>query len=168
MRIVPKGGQSVIWKNWHITRIEDLTLSLLLAGAKKSLLDGKWLEKLGVDYVDVGNGMPEADAAKISRRMNVTALLAYRLAVGRQTRRILQNLNPDRLWEKPTPERTARIAKEKGVRENSAWLLKFWGGNPHANLLLMPATRHPFVHLNEISRMMSTLRRKVLDWAAFA
>ena len=45
------------------------------------------------------------------------------------------------------------------MRENAAWLLKFWGGNPYANILLMPATRHPFVHLNEISRMMPSLRK---------
>ncbi len=159
-RFIPAGGQSVIWKIWHITRIEDLTLNLLLAGEKKSLLDEKWLKKLGIDYVDVGNGMPEADAARISRLMNVKALLAYRLAVGKRTRSIMRKVKPEMLWEKPAPERLQRIVDEKGVRANSAWLLKFWGGNPYANLLLMPATRHPFVHLNEISRMTPRLLRR--------
>ena len=159
MRIIPKGGQSVIWKIWHITRIEDLTINLLLAGAKHSLLNGKWLERLGTGYVDVGNGMPEADAARISRMMNVKALLAYRLAVGRRTRSILRKLKSETLCEKPAPERLQRIVDEKGVRENAAWLLTFWGGNPYANILLMPATRHPFVHLNEISRMTPFLRK---------
>ncbi len=159
MRIVPKGGQSVIWKIWHITRIEDLTLNLLLAGTSHSLLNGDRLAKMGIDYVDVGNGMAEADAARISKLMNVKALLAYRLAVGRRTQSILRKLTPQTLWEKPIPERLQRIVNEKGVRANAAWLLKFWGGNPYANLLLMPATRHPFVHLNEISRMTPRLLR---------
>jgi hypothetical protein len=159
MRIIPKGGQSVIWKLWHITRIEDLTVSLLLSGAKHSMLTDKWLERLGTRYVDAGNGMPNADVSRISKTMNIKALLAYRRAVGKRTQNILRTLNPGTLWEKPAPERMQRIVDEKGVRENSAWLLKFWGGNPYANILLMPATRHPFVHLNEISRMMPSLRK---------
>jgi hypothetical protein len=158
-RFVPAGGQSVIWKLWHITRIEDLTVNLLLAGAGHSRLNAGWLKRLGIRYVDVGNGMPDADAARISRSMNIKALLAYRLAVGRRTQSILRKLKSDALWEKPAPERLQRIVKEKAVRENSAWLLKFWGGNPSANILLMPATRHPFVHLNEISRMTPALRK---------
>jgi hypothetical protein len=153
-RFIPKGGQSAVWKIWHITRIEDLTITLLLAGEKKTLLNGKWLKRLGIDYVDVGNGMPEADAARITMSMNINALLAYRLAVGKRSRSVFRKVNPGMLWDTPAPERLQRIVEEKGVRENAAWLLSFWGGNPYANLLLMPATRHPFVHLNEIGRMM--------------
>jgi hypothetical protein len=158
-RHIPAGGQSIVWKIWHITRIEDLTLSLLLAGLKKSILNESWLEKLRIEYVDVGNDMPDADAAMLSRSMNVKALLAYRLAVGKHTQRILSGLDPERLWEKPAAEQIQRIVKEKAVRPKAAWLLKFWGGNPRANLFLMPAARHPFVHLNEISRMLPRLRR---------
>jgi len=159
-RFVPAGGQSAVWKIWHITRIEDLTVNLLLAGAKKSLLDRKWLRRMGVDCTDAGNGMPQADVKRISRSMNIPALLAYRRAVGKRTRSVLRKLNPDRLWERPAPERLRRIVAERGVRKNSVWLLKFWGGNPYANLLLMPAARHPFVHLNEIGRMFPERKRR--------
>jgi hypothetical protein len=158
-RYVPVGGQSVIWKLWHITRVEDLTVNLLLAGAKHSLLNAEWLERLGTRYVDAGNDMPDADVARLSQSMNIKALLAYRLAVGKRTQSILRKLNSDTLWKKAAPEKIQRIVKEKAVREKAAWLLKFWGGNLCANLLLMPATRHPFVHLNEISRMTPALRK---------
>jgi hypothetical protein len=158
-RYVPAGGQSVIWKLWHITRVEDLTVNLLLAGAKHSLLNAEWLERLGTRYVDAGNDMPDADVARLSQSMNIKALLAYRLAVGKRTQSILRKLNSDTLWKKAAPEKIQRIVKEKAVREKAAWLLKFWGGNLCANLLLMPATRHPFVHLNEISRMTPALRK---------
>ncbi len=158
-RYVPAGGQSVIWKLWHITRVEDLTVNLLLAGAKHSLLNAEWLERLGIRYVDAGNDMPDADVARLSQSMNIKALLAYRLAIGKRTQNILRKLNSDTLWKKAAPEKIQRIVKEKAVREKAAWLLKFWGGNLCANLLLMPATRHPFVHLNEISRMTPALRK---------
>jgi hypothetical protein len=159
LRFVPKAGLSAVWKIWHITRIEDLTVNLLLAGAGRSVLNGNWLTRLGVRYTDAGNGMPDSDVASISRRMNIQALLAYRLAVGKRTQSILRRLNADGLWDRPTPEQMQRIIDEKGVRKNSAWLLKFWGGNPRANILLMPVTRHPFVHLNEIGRMFPEARK---------
>jgi hypothetical protein len=158
MRIAPKGGQSAVWKLWHAPRIEDITINLLLAGSKQILHKGNWRTKLGADFIDVGNDMPEADLERMNRSMNIKALLAYRLAVGRRTQSILRKLKSETLWEKPAPERILRIAKEKAVRKNAAWLLKFWGGNPNANLLLLPAARHPFVHLNEISRMTPFLR----------
>ena len=158
MRIVPKGGQSAIWKIWHATRVEDVTVNLLLAGSKQ-VFDSAWRRKLGAACVDVGNDMPAEDLARMNRSLNIKALLAYRLAVGRRTRSVLRKLKPEPLWEKPAPERIERIRKENAVRPKSEWLLKFWGGNPAANLLLMPATRHPFVHLNEISRMMPSLRK---------
>jgi hypothetical protein len=159
MRIAPKGGHSAVWKLWHATRVEDVIMNVLLAGSQQVLQSGGWMQKMGVRAADVGNDMPEAELARMNRSMNIKALLAYRLAVGRRTQRILRRLKPDRLWNKPAPERVLRIRREKGVRKTAAWLLKFWGGNPCANLLLMPAARHPFVHLNEIARMTPALRK---------
>jgi hypothetical protein len=159
MRAIPKRGQSVVWKIWHSTRVEDVTMNLLLAGSPQVLLKGNWPSKLGIGFVDVGNDMSEADLKKLSESINLKALLAYRLAVGKRTRSILRRLKPDDLWEKPAQERIDRIATERAVREKARWLLKYWGDNPSANLLLMPATRHPFVHLNEISRMIPSLRK---------
>ncbi|MGD0806947.1 MAG: DinB family protein [Anaerolineales bacterium] len=159
MRAIPKRGQSVVWKIWHSTRVEDVTMNLLLASSPQVLLKGNWPLKLGIGFVDVGNDMPEADLKKLSESINLKALLAYRLAVGKRTRSILRRLKPDDLWEKPAPERIDRIVAERAVREKARWLLKYWGENPSANLLLMPATRHPFVHFNEISRMIPSLRK---------
>lgn len=160
MRVIPRGGQSVIWKLWHATRVEDVTMNLLLAGSPQVLHKGHWRPKLGIRLVDVGNDLPEADLERLSELIDLKALLAYRLAVGRRTRSILGRLKPDDLWEKPAPERIDRMIAEHAVREKARWLLKYWGENPKANLLLMPATRHPFVHLNEISRMIPSLRLK--------
>jgi hypothetical protein len=54
MRIAPKGGQSAVWKLWHATRVEDVTMNVLLAGSKQVLTSGGWLKKLGVKVTDVG------------------------------------------------------------------------------------------------------------------
>jgi hypothetical protein len=160
MRCVPTGSpHSAIWSLWHITRIEDVTMNLLLADSPQLLHSGNWLTKLESSYEGVGNEMSPKEIAKLSETISVQALLAYRLAVGKRTRAVVCRVKPEILWAPPAPERLKRICEEGAVKETAAWLLKYWGGHPSANLLLMPATRHCFVHLNEIQRMLPRLRR---------
>ena len=160
LRYTPKGSpHSVAWRIWHMARIEDATLNILLADGAQVFTSGKWSDKLAIDSVGVGNEMSNADIVKLSETINLKALLAYRLAVGKRTRAIMQRLNLDILARPPAPDRLRRLVDEQAVQPPALWLLDYWGGNPAANLLLMPATRHPFVHLNEIKRLLPKLRR---------
>jgi hypothetical protein len=160
MRCIPKSSaHSVAWALWHITRIEDVTTNILLADTPQLLHHGNWLSKLGTSYEGVGNELSPDEIAEVSATINLKALLAYRLAVGKRTRAIVRRLKPEILWATPASERMQRLSTEGAVSERAAWLLKYWGGHPSANLLLMPATRHGFMHLNEIQRMLPKLRR---------
>ena len=160
MRRIPKGSpHTVAWKIWHIARIEDVTMNLLLADSPQVLNSGNWLDKLGITCVTAGNEMSTQDIVELSETINLKALLAYRLAVGKRTRSVVRHINPTELWQPPPSERLKRIVEEGAVVAQSAWLLEYWGAHPRANLLLMPATRHCFVHLNEVERMRPKLRR---------
>lgn len=160
MRHIPEGWpHSAAWSLWHITRIEDITLNLLLADAPQLLHSGNWLDKLGVAYEGVGNELSARAIAEISQAINLKALFAYRLAVGRRTRAVARRLDPDRLWARPERVRLNRLSAEGAVSAKASWLLAYWGGHPAANLLLMPATRHGFIHLNEIQRMTPKLKQ---------
>jgi hypothetical protein len=159
MRRIPKGSpHTVAWKIWHIARIEDVTINLLLADSPQVLNSGNWLDKLGITCVTAGNEMSTQDIVELSETINLKALLAYRLAVGKRTRSVVRHIKPTELWQPPPPERLKRVAEEGAVVAQSAWLLTYWGGHPRANLLLMPATRHCFVHLNEVERMRPKLK----------
>jgi hypothetical protein len=160
MRLKPKGAaHTAVWALWHITRIEDVTINLLLADSLQLFHSQSWSDRLGVDWEAVGNEMSPAEMVKFSETIDVKGLLAYRLAVGMNTRRVVPQVDLDLLWELPAAGRIQRIRDEGAVLEKSAWLLGYWGEHPGYNLLLMPATRHPFVHLNEIQSMASKLRR---------
>jgi hypothetical protein len=160
MRYIPQGRpHSVAWSILHITRIEDVTMNLLLAGSPQVLHSGNWLDKLEIAYGGVGNEMSLEDIARLSQAINLKALLAYRLAVGKRTRQLVRRIKPNQLWESPSPERLTCVVEERAVSEKASWLLNYWGRNATANLLLMPATRHGFAHLNEIRRMLPKLRR---------
>jgi DinB superfamily len=160
LRYTPKSSpHSVAWRIWHMARIEDATLNVLLADGAQIFESGKWRDKLEIDYVSVGNEMSNADIVKLSETINLKALFAYRLAVGKRTRVIVQRLKLDALSRPPASDRLRRLLAERAVQPPALWLLDYWGGHPAANLLLMPATRHPFVHLNEIKRLLPKLKR---------
>lgn len=160
LRYTPKNSpHSVAWRIWHMARIEDVTMNVLLADTKQVFTSGKWIDKLEIDCAGVGNEMSNADIVKLSETINLKALFAYRLAVGKRTRAIVKRLKSDVLARPPAPDRLQRLVAERAVQPSALWLLDYWGGHPAANLLLMPATRHPYVHLNEIKRLLPKLRR---------
>jgi hypothetical protein len=160
LRYTPTSSpHSVAWRIWHMARIEDVTLNILLAAGEQVLTSGKWIDKLAIEYVGVGNEMSDADIVKLSETINLKALFAYRLAVGKRTRAVVKHLKLDDLSRPPAPDRLQRLVRERAVQPPALWLRAYWGGHPAANLLLMPATRHPFVHLNEIKRLLPKLKR---------
>jgi DinB superfamily len=158
---LPGYVNSVVWMLWHITRIEDATMNVLLADSPQVFHQGGWQGRIGCPYADVGNEMTVADIGTLSEAINVHALLAYRVAVGQRTQEIAQNLLLADLKGKPLPERLESLVLDGTIRESARWLLTYWGGHPKTNLLLMPASRHCFVHFNEIRRMSPKLRRHV-------
>lgn len=160
MRYSPAGGpHSVAWRIWHMARIEDATMNVLLADARQVFESGKWLDKLEIDCASVGNEMTNPDIVVLSKTINLKALFAYRLAVGRRTRAVVKRLDFAELAQPPASDRLQRLVAEHTVERSTLWLVAYWGSHPAANLLLMPATRHSFVHLNEIKRMLPKLKR---------
>ncbi len=152
-RIPSKEDHSVAWLLWHMARIEDVAMNILVAGGPQIMNQADWLERMGIDIMNTGNLMDEVAVVELSAAVDVEALRAYRLAVGRQTRSIIQNLRPEQLKEKVDPARLERVIAEGAVVEEARDLIDYWGKRTMAGLLLMPATRHNFVHLNEAERL---------------
>ncbi len=158
-RRIPPGEQhSIAWCFWHLARIEDVTMNLLLAGTPQVLEAGGWAARLGAGTCDTGNALPPEEIARLSERVDLRALRDYRRAVGERTRAAVRALEPGDLRRKVPPERLRRVPAEGATSEASRGLLDYWGGLTLAGLLLMPPTRHCFVHLNEASN----LKKKVL------
>lgn len=159
-RCIPPGGEhSAIWMLWHITRIEDATINVLLADAPQVFFSGDWQKKTASPLVDTVNEAPMEDIVRLSQAVDVQALLAYRLEVARRTHQVIRDLKPEGLWEKPAPRRLQRLLEDGTVRQEAAGLLDYWGGHPAFNLWLMPATRHHLVHLNELLRLRPKLKK---------
>lgn len=98
--IPPVCDHSIAWLIWHIARCEDITMNLLVAGSPQILLQDDWLKKMKIEVRDTGNAMDDAQIANFSNVIDIEALQAYRLAVGRRTRDIVRQLEPAQLKQK--------------------------------------------------------------------
>jgi len=153
---------TIAWNLWHITRIEDLTSNILIAGTSQVMNDN-WTAKMKVKVYDTGNAMSDEEILDLSSSINIEELKNYRIAVGRKTREIIGQLKPEHLKKKVEPKGLQRVLDEGGVLdvEDSRWLLDFWGKKNIAQLLLMPTTRHQIVHINDSLRLKEKCMKKI-------
>jgi hypothetical protein len=150
IRRIPRNREhSVAWCIWHLARIEDVTMNLLVAGSPQILHRDNWLERMKIAARDTGNGMGEESIVNLSETIDIDALRAYRVAVGRRTREIVIELEPEELKQKVALSRLQQVMDEGAVVEAGRGVVDYWSKRNIVGLLLMPATRHNIVHLNE-------------------
>ncbi len=100
VRLVPVERQnSVAWLLWHITRCEDVATNVVLS-KRGQVLDDAWKAKLSVSRHDIGTGMTPAEVSDFSQRVDLDALLCYRLAVAERSREVIDQLD-DSWLEQP-------------------------------------------------------------------
>ena len=143
--------ETVAWSLWHLTRIEDITMNILVADETQIINTDNWIERMNVNVLDTGNAMTDEEIIDLSSNIDMQELRNYRIAVGRKTRDIIQQFKPADLKRKMEPKRLQRILDEGAVLnvDGAKWLIDFWGRKNVAGILLMPVTRHNLVHINE-------------------
>jgi hypothetical protein len=143
-----------------MSRIEDVTMNLLLAGKPQLFYQDGWSERLQVSFHDTGNAMKESEVESLSDGIRIDTLKEYRIAIGMNTQEIVKQLHPSELQQKVDPARLKRVIDEKAMRQEACGLLDYWGGLTYGGLLLMPLTRHNFIHLNEAQRIKLKIQKK--------
>lgn len=153
--------ETIAWVFWHVARIEDLTINILLADGHQ-VFDEQWKERLNTPITDTGNALSDSEIISLSKKLNIPELLNYRNEVGRRTREVVETLLAEDMKRKVTREGLERILSEGGVtqQEDSIWLLDFWGKKDMAGLLLMPPSRHVMLHLNDCCKWKLKIHAK--------
>ena len=95
----------------------------------------------------------------LSSEIDIDHLRNYRRAVGRQTVEIVKQPEPEEINKTVSSFRIHRILQEKAVVADAKRLIDYWSKRTIAGLLLMPPTRHCFIHLNEASK----IKKKVMS-----
>ena len=153
--------ETIAWVLWHIARIEDLTMGILVGG-RNQLFDDGWKQRMNSSITDTGNALSDDEIMDLSRRINISELLHYRNEVGIRTRNIVKSLTSTDMRTKVPLSGLDKILLEGGVtkQEDSVWLLDFWGKKDKAGILLMPPTRHVMLHLNDCCKWKELIRTK--------
>lgn len=158
LRCIPHNAEhSIAWILWHLARCEDLTMNMLVANVDQVLERQGWKVKLNSPINHTGNEISLEEITNFSQVIDFENLRAYRMAVGASTRQIVSQLTTDELGQKVRPERMDKVKALNVVLDPG--ILKYWSRRTIAGLLLMPPTRHCFVHLNEAERIKHTLRK---------
>lgn len=155
-----KKDETIAWVLWHIARIEDLTMNMLVAG-KEQIFNDEWKKRLNVMITDTGNALTDDEIMELSQNVDIAELLKYRNEVAKSTREIVQGLTSEDMRRKVASADINRILETGGVteQEDSIWLLDFWGKKDVAGILLMPPTRHVILHLNDCCKWKEHMRR---------
>lgn len=155
-RLIPDGEEhSLVWILWHLSRIEDVTMNLLVAERDQIFSKGAWQERIHSPIKHTGNGTGLDVTRDLSTAVNVAALCEYRNAVGRATRKIVQNLNPSDFSRRMNPAQLEKIVNQGAVTQEGLVVVNYWSGRTVAGMLLMPPTRHTIVHFNEARRIIN-------------
>jgi hypothetical protein len=152
-RIPENCEHSIAWCIWHLARIEDTAMNILVADGPQVFNQGGWGARLGVPYEDCGNEMSGEGVLKLSQEIDLQGLRDYRAAVGRRTRGIVSKLDAADLKKKVDPGRIQRVLDEGAITESARGITDYWSKRDIAGLLLMPASRHNLVHLNEALKL---------------
>lgn len=149
-RCIPAGIEhSIAWCYWHLARIEDITMNLLVADADQVYSRDNWKQRLHAPFDDTGNMITPENVRALSESVTFEDLRAYRSAVGLRTREIVSALTAEDMRRKTPPERLQRGLDEGAISPNAPGVVEYWGSLTVAGLLLMPPTRHAYIHLNE-------------------
>ncbi len=155
---IPKNiDHSIAWIVWHMARIEDIAMNILVAGTQQIFTKDRWMDRLNIKNRDSGNEMEITNVKIFSDQVNVNELRSYRVAVGCKTREVVRHLTPTQLKEKVDPKRIQQVKDQGALVEAAHVIAKYWSRRNIAGLLLMPATRHNLVHLNEAYRLKQIL-----------
>lgn len=159
-RMPTSKDETIAWVLWHIARIEDMTMNILVADSVQ-LFDDEWKKQLNAPISDTGNALSDNEIMDLSCRLNIEKLISYRNAVGARTRDIVKALSANDMKRKVSAQGLEAIKQVGGVteQEDSLWLLDFWGKKDVAGLLLMPPTRHVIMHLNDCSKWKLHIRK---------
>jgi len=161
-RIMPTAkDETIAWVLWHIARIEDLTMGILVADSEQ-LFNDEWRKQLNTPISDTGNALTDDEIMEFSKQINIDKLIAYRNAVGQRTCDIVKTLTATDMKRRVTSLGLATIRQIGGVtdQKDSLWLLDFWSKKDVAGILLMPPTRHVMLHLNDCCKWKQQIRER--------
>ena len=148
-------NENIIWNLWHIMRIEDLIVNILIC-EKESILNEKLKNELNISITDTGNSLTKEEIKKFAKNINIKKLKYYSDKISKNTINLIKRLKAEYIKRKINKINLEKIINGCGVTKDNLWLIDYWGKKDIAGLLLMPLSRHIIVHLNQCYKYIET------------
>lgn len=148
-------NENIIWNLWHIMRIEDLIVNILIC-EKASILNEKLKNELNISITDTGNSLTKEEIKKFAKNINIKKLKYYSDKISKNTINLIKRLKAEDIKRKINKINLEKIINGCGVTKDNLWLIDYWGKKDIAGLLLMPLSRHIIVHLNQCYKYIET------------
>lgn len=148
-------NENIIWNLWHIMRIEDLIINILIC-EKESILNEKLKNELNISITDTGNSLTKEEIKKFAKNINIKKLKYYSDKISKNTINLIKRLKAEDIKRKINKINLEKIINGCGVTKDNLWLIDYWGKKDIAGLLLMPLSRHIIVHLNKCYKYIET------------
>lgn len=148
-------NENIIWNLWHIMRIEDLIVNILIC-EKESILNEKLKNELNISITDTGNSLTKEEIKKFAKNINIKKLKYYSDKISKNTINLIKRLKAEDIKIKINKINLEKIINGCGVTKDNLWLIDYWGKKDIAGLLLMPLSRHIIVHLNQCYKYIET------------
>ena len=148
-------NENIIWNLWHIMRIEDLIVNILIC-EKESILNEKLKNELNISITDTGNSLTKEEIKKFAKNINIKKLKYYSDKISKNTINLIKRLKAEDIKRKINKINLEKIINGCGVTKDNLWLIDYWGKKDIAGLLLMPLSRHIIVHLNKCYKYIET------------
>lgn len=148
-------NENIIWNLWHIMRIEDLIVNILIC-EKESILNEKLKNELNISITDTGNSLTKEEIKKFAKNINIKKLKYYSDKISKNTINLIKRLKAEDIKRKINKINLEKIINGCGVTKDNLWLIDYWDKKDIAGLLLMPLSRHIIVHLNQCYKYIET------------
>ena len=148
-------NENIIWNLWHIMRIEDLIVNILIC-EKESILNEKLKNELNISITDTGNSLTKEEIKKFAKNINIKKLKYYSDKIKKNTINLIKRLKAEDIKRKINKINLEKIINGCGVTKDNLWLIDYWGKKDITGLLLMPLSRHIIVHLNQCYKYIET------------
>lgn len=148
-------NENIIWNLWHIMRIEDLIVNILIC-EKESILNEKLKNELNISITDTGNSLTKEEIKKFAKNINIKKLKYYSDKISKNTINLIKRLKAEDIKRKINKINLEKIINGCGVTKDNLWLIDYWSKKDIAGLLLMPLSRHIIVHLNQCYKYIET------------
>lgn len=161
---MPLSGEKTIgYYLWHLNRIEDITSNTLILDKAQIFYENGFQTKINSPISTTGNELKREELVGFSQKLDTAQLEKYARAVFDNTDSLIRNITFDQSKIKIDAQKKQKLLELGCVSDDpdAFWLIDYWCGKDYAGLMLMPFSRHQFMHLGNCVKIMNKLGKKI-------